>query len=172
MVNNKKLYISKSPLSSLSEAQKVPPEAGIAVFTDNNAPWSSLSERCQKTEFVVKSQQKPEKIVETYLKRRCDLNNWWCLKESVTGKRGWPDRTILPGLGKLYYVECKDRGKKPRPDQAAVHAALLARGFPVLLIDTKEKVQQLEFHIKFNIAIIPGSNLLHPEFKTRKTKNA
>ena len=110
-----------------------------------------------------------EKLVEKYLKRICDGNNWLCLKQKVAGKRGWPDRTVYVSDGKIYHIECKDRGKRPRPDQAAVHAALLKMGHLVLLIDTKEKVKQFEFHALYAIPIPADSNLTYPEQSKRST---
>lgn len=111
-----------------------------------------------------------EKLVEKYLKRICDSNNWLCLKQKVANKRGWPDRTVIAFNPTHYYVECKDRGKRPRPDQEAVHKELRRRGVTVLLIDTKEKVKQFEFHVKFNVPIPPDSNLTHPDFPVKRVR--
>lgn len=122
---------------------------------------------CQDSVKIARSD---EKLVEKYLKRICDGNNWMCLKQKVAGKRGWTDRTVIAFTPTHYYVECKDRGKRPRPDQEAVHAELRRRGVIVLLIDTKEKVKQFEFHVKFNVPIPPDSNLTHPDFPVKRVR--
>lgn len=170
-INKKAIYKHKSVVT-LSEGVNSQVITELDRKFPDNSPIQAGCRLSGKTNF---SRTKPEKQVENYLVRRCNDNGWWCYKEKVANKRGWPDRFIYPGQGKRYPVECKDHGKSPRPDQAAVHAALKAKGFPVLLIDTKEKVQQLEFHIKFSIPIAEDSNLWHPEVhvpKPRKKKNA
>lgn len=167
-MNRKSIYKHKY-VSTVSTGVNSQTFSELTGNYPGNSPLPDGFQLPEKHDF---SLTKPEKQVENYLVRRCNANDWWCYKESVANKRGWPDRFIYPGCGRRYPVECKDRGKRPRPDQVAVHAALKAKGFPVLLIDTKEKVQQLEFHIKFNIPITADSNLWHPEIKTRKKKDA
>lgn len=138
----------------------------------NSQRTSALSDNfptISMTTEVVTLSKSEEKAVEKYLKRICDGNNWMCLKQKVAGKRGWPDRTVYVSDGKIYHIECKDRGKRPRPDQAAVHAALLKMGHLVLLIDTKEKVKQFEFHALYAIPIPADSNLTYPEQSKRST---
>lgn len=142
-------------------------ESENANFQSTSALSNSLD--LQMSQESVKLARSDEKLVEKYLKRICDGNNWMCLKQKVAGKRGWPDRTVYVSDGKIYHVECKDRGKRPRPDQAAVHAALLKMGHLVLLIDTKEKVKQFEFHALYAIPIPADSNLTYPEQSKRST---
>lgn len=111
-----------------------------------------------------------EKSVENYLKRRCDANGWKCFKQKVAGKRGWPDRTVYCPAGRVYHIECKDRGKRPRPDQESIHKMLIALGHVVLLIDTQAKVKQFEFHAQFAVPIPPDSNLTHPDFLVKRVR--
>lgn len=137
-----------------------------SALSDTNAD----TKLCQDPTSDTKSYTKPEKQVENYLIIRCQANNWWCLKEKVANKKGWPDRTVFADQARVYYIECKDRGKRPRPDQVSIHNKLRGLGHVVLLIDSKEKVKQFEFHVMFNIPILPGSNLTYPEPKQAKRK--
>lgn len=63
------------------------------------------------------------------------------LKFVSPGNAGVPDRIVLMPQGKLYFVELKAPGGKPRPLQVVVHEEFQALGFPVTVIDTLEGVQ-------------------------------
>lgn len=81
-----------------------------------------------------------ENEIERYLnlkvKSMCGLS----IKMNSASMKGLPDRMILIPRGKIYFVELKAPGKKPRPLQKAVHSMLNSMGFKILVIDTKEKV--------------------------------
>ena len=64
----------------------------------------------------------------------------WAVKVPAAFISGLPDRLVLLPGGHLYFVEMKSEGKKPSPIQRVVHKKLTALGFPVVVIDTKEKV--------------------------------
>lgn len=53
---------------------------------------------------------------------------------------GLPDRLCLLPKGRLFFIEMKTTGKKPSKIQNIVHAKLDALGFPVLVIDTTQKI--------------------------------
>jgi len=53
---------------------------------------------------------------------------------------GLPDRLCLLPKGRLFFIEMKTTGKKPSKIQTIVHAKLDALGFPVLIIDTTQKI--------------------------------
>lgn len=58
-----------------------------------------------------------------------------CLKLSVPGFRGWPDRLVLwPGRGVLF-IEFKRPGETPRKLQEYVHKIIARLGFEVEVHD-------------------------------------
>lgn len=61
--------------------------------------------------------------------------------------RGWPDLQILPGDGKIIYIEMKQPGKKPDPDQVKVHEDLRRRGYKVYVCDNLEDFKKLCYEI-------------------------
>ncbi|MEY8321972.1 VRR-NUC domain-containing protein [Lachnospiraceae bacterium 46-61] len=56
---------------------------------------------------------------------------------------GLPDRLVLLPHGRMFFVELKATGQKPRPLQIAVHRKLRKLGFDVYVIDSNEKVNEL-----------------------------
>ncbi|RUP39792.1 MAG: VRR-NUC domain-containing protein [Acinetobacter sp.] len=58
---------------------------------------------------------------------------FWCV--SFTG---FPDRVVLIPLGKIFFIEFKDTGKKLSKRQELVHKLLIKLGFQVWVIDTQE----------------------------------
>jgi hypothetical protein len=81
-----------------------------------------------------------EKTVEKFLNAEVKKLGGWSIKILSTLISGLPDRLVLIPMGKIYFVELKTSRKKPSPIQAFVHNKLRALGFTVLVIDTKEKV--------------------------------
>lgn len=63
------------------------------------------------------------------------------LKFESPGTAGVPDRIVLMPHGKIYFVELKAPGEKPRPLQVAIHEEFKALGFEVEVIDTTEGVE-------------------------------
>lgn len=53
------------------------------------------------------------------------------------GRRAVPDRLVLLPGGRAVFVECKAPGEKPRPEQLREHERLRARGFTVVVLDSK-----------------------------------
>ena len=53
------------------------------------------------------------------------------------GRRAVPDRLVLLPGGRAVFVECKAPGEKPRPEQVREHERLRARGFTVVVLDSK-----------------------------------
>ena len=62
------------------------------------------------------------------------------LKFVSPGMAGVPDRLVLLPDGKMAFVEMKAPGKKARPLQRLRHEQLRDLGFPVYVIDSKEKI--------------------------------
>lgn len=58
------------------------------------------------------------------------------------GNSGVPDRIVLLPEGRLFFVELKRPGEKPRPLQVSVHKFMEKLGFKVYVIDTVEGVDQ------------------------------
>lgn len=59
------------------------------------------------------------------------------------GASGVPDRLVLMPMGWLVFVEVKRPSGKPRPLQTAVHRRLKGLGFDVLVVDSREDVDDL-----------------------------
>ena len=66
-----------------------------------------------------------------------------CLKFVSPGWEGAPDRLILFPEGRIFFVEVKRPGEKPRPLQLKRHEELRKLGFSVYVIDGKEQVRDL-----------------------------
>jgi len=83
-----------------------------------------------------------EKQIEDHLVRRIKALGGVAFKFTSQGRRSVPDRIcILPNAG-LVFVELKAPGKKPTPKQAVEIARLRALGQTVLVIDSKEGVDE------------------------------
>ncbi len=63
------------------------------------------------------------------------------LKFVSPGNSGVPDRIVLQSKGKIYFVELKQKGKKPRPLQRHVFKKFDDMGFPVYVIDSNEAIE-------------------------------
>jgi hypothetical protein len=81
-----------------------------------------------------------ESIIEQYLINHVQAHGGATRKFISPGRRGVVDRLVLFPGGRIYFVETKAPGKKPRPAQAREHTRLWALGFSVCVLDTKEKV--------------------------------
>jgi len=81
-----------------------------------------------------------EKEVEQYLVRRIKELGGMAEKFTSPGRRSVPDRLVsLPG-GRIVFVELKAPGKKPTPGQLKDHERRRVMGFTVLVLDSKEAV--------------------------------
>ena len=58
-----------------------------------------------------------------------------CPKFAAPGRRGVPDRVFVRG-GRVWFVEFKRAGERPRAQQRAVFAEFAARGCPVVVLDS------------------------------------
>lgn len=56
------------------------------------------------------------------------------------GMDGMPDRIVLLPYGKMFFVEVKQRGKKPRLLQAVRHGMLRNLGFKVYVLDDESQI--------------------------------
>lgn len=83
-----------------------------------------------------------ESQIEKYFKQRIESGKGLCIKFTSASGSGFPDRIVLIPDGKVYFVELKAPGKKPRPLQAAVHKTFLRYGHKVWVIDSKGKADE------------------------------
>ena len=84
-----------------------------------------------------------ESKIERFLGSEMEKMGGKSIKLNSQGLNGFPDRTcLLPG-GRIFFVELKAPGKKPRKLQKAVGRMLERLGFKVYVIDSKEKVLEL-----------------------------
>jgi hypothetical protein len=85
-----------------------------------------------------------EQKVEIYFKKEFEKLNGKVLKLISSSMNGLPDRIVLLPGGRIFFVELKAPGKKPRKLQEVIHKMLTDLGFKVYVIDTKEKVLELK----------------------------
>ena len=84
-----------------------------------------------------------EKEIERRLKTSVEGKGGLCLKFVSPGWAGAPDRLcLLPG-GKIFFIELKRPGERPRKIQLKRHEELRKLGFSVYVIDGKEYVLDL-----------------------------
>lgn len=87
-----------------------------------------------------------ESAIELHLHREVTKAGGTTRKFKSPGRAHVPDRIVIwgrfgpvPGCW-VHFVECKAPGKKPRPGQVREHARLQALGCTVLVLDTKDKI--------------------------------
>lgn len=73
--------------------------------------------------------------IEEYLKKRIKLYGGMCFKLTSPSNAGMPDRLVVH-KGKVFFVELKAPGKKPRPLQQAQIKSLRLHGAKVEVIDS------------------------------------
>lgn len=83
-----------------------------------------------------------ERDIERHLVKLAKANGWLVRKVRWVGHNGAPDRVLMaPGI--LVWVELKAPGKRPTMLQQAEHARMRAMGQTVMVIDSKEAVEEL-----------------------------
>lgn len=91
----------------------------------------------QRKEFIEMQEANVEKHLIRYVRDKGGL----CLKFISASMRGLPDRIVILPQGKIFFVELKAKGKKPRPEQTRVHKLFSSLGAKVYTADSKEKVR-------------------------------
>lgn len=91
------------------------------------------------------SEEYLEKVVERALVNRIETMGGLCLKFLPSFLSGFPDRICLLPRGRVYFVELKKPGEKPRKLQLYWHEKLKQLGFSVLVIDNTDKVKEYDF---------------------------
>ena len=83
-----------------------------------------------------------EKQIEAYLVQRIKAKGGIAYKFTSPQRRSVPDRLVLLPWGQMLFVELKATGAKPTPLQSREHERLRALGCLVLVIDSKETVDE------------------------------
>lgn len=85
-----------------------------------------------------------EHEIEAYLTAQVAKAGGETRKVQWIGRRGAPDRLVmLPNPARVFWVELKQPGEKPRPNQVREHERLMAFGMRVVVIDSLEGVDEL-----------------------------
>lgn len=93
----------------------------------------------KRKEFIEMQEANVEKYLIRYVKDKGGL----CLKFISASMRGLPDRIVILPQGKIFFIELKAKGKKPRPEQTRVHKLFSSLGAKVYTADSKEKVRSV-----------------------------
>lgn len=83
-----------------------------------------------------------ERDIENYLRDEVKKAGGRAYKFESPGNAGVPDRLVLFPGGKIAFVEMKAPGKKSTPLQLAQHRKFEKLGSTVLVIDSKQKVDE------------------------------
>lgn len=81
-----------------------------------------------------------ESAIEAYLVRRIRALGGMAEKFTSPGKRSVPDRLVILPDNRIIFVELKANGKKPTENQLRDHERRRALGCTVLVLDSKEGV--------------------------------
>jgi len=84
-----------------------------------------------------------ETAIEKKLKKKIESIGGKCKKFVSPGSSGEPDRLCLFPGEKVFFVETKAPGKKPKPLQGKRHRELREFGFKVLVIDSEEQINEI-----------------------------
>jgi hypothetical protein len=84
---------------------------------------------------------KSESQIEKKLRDRVKEHGGLALKFVSPGCRGVPDRLVFMPGGRIYLVELKAPGQKPRPLQKHMRKKFAKLGFKYYVIDTYETVE-------------------------------
>ena len=89
-----------------------------------------------------------EKVTEKTLVRECSKIGGLSLKWLSSNKAGVPDRICFFPWKIIKLVEVKSEGLKPSKIQEITFALLTKLGFPVTIVDTREKVMAFIEEVK------------------------
>ncbi|OEH53011.1 nuclease [Oceanobacillus sp. E9] len=81
-----------------------------------------------------------EKDIEEYLRKEVKKEGGKAYKFESPGNDGVPDRIVIFPNNRIFFIELKAPGKKPRPLQVKQLRDLDNLGCKTSVIDTKEKV--------------------------------
>jgi|JI9StandDraft_1071089.scaffolds.fasta_scaffold04023_7 hypothetical protein len=84
-----------------------------------------------------------ERDVEKYFVAQCKKHDWLCWKMQSMSLRGFPDRMVVTGSGRIHFCEIKAEGGRVSPLQKAVAAKLAGKRVQVYLAVGKAGVDQM-----------------------------
>ena len=84
-----------------------------------------------------------EKEIENYLVRKIKNKKGIAYKFTSPGNSGVPDRICMLPNGKIFFVELKSPGKKPRALQVNLIRKITNLGQSVYVVDSKEMVDRV-----------------------------
>jgi len=84
-----------------------------------------------------------ERDIENYLVSRIKKQGGIAIKLVSPSINGLPDRMVLLPKGRMYFVELKAPGKKPRATQLVVHKILEGLGFSVYVADSYAEINKI-----------------------------
>lgn len=84
-----------------------------------------------------------EKEIENYLVRKIKNKKGIAYKFTSPGNSGVPDRICMLPNGKIFFVELKSPGKKPRALQVNLIRKITNLGQRVYVVDSKEMVDRV-----------------------------
>ena len=82
-----------------------------------------------------------ESTLETKIVKWCKDHGLLCIK--VQGVRGFPDRMIMNTYGRIFFLEIKRPGAKPRANQTDYATTLHKLGFTVGYADSLDRAIEL-----------------------------
>ena len=86
-----------------------------------------------------------EKVIEQKFVRECVKRGWFCLKQNVMGRRGYPDRLVIKPGGIHVWIEMKRPGGKLSELQKITIENLEAQGCVVSVqFDAMEAINFME----------------------------
>lgn len=91
-----------------------------------------------------------EKLIEKKLVKKVKALGGMCIKGPANYMQGFPDREVLMPGGKVYFVELKTTGEKPRVIQEVVMGKLRRLGFEVRVIDSSDGINEFIEYVKRN----------------------
>lgn len=83
-----------------------------------------------------------ENKIEKHLVDEVNKRGALCWKLAILNAGGFPDRTVLAPVGRIWFIELKQREQRAGRLQRYIHQLLTGLGFQVLLIDTMDKADE------------------------------
>jgi len=100
-----------------------------------------------------------EKELEVRFRERVRKAGALPLKFVSPGKAGVPDRIVLAPGGRVFFVELKQKGKKPRSLQQYTIREFCKLGFPVYVVDSLQAIEAFVREVMPNAPYLPSAPL-------------